>query len=451
MELTVPYNYLPRTYQAANFADYEDRNVTRFMNCWHRRSGKDKTWINFTVMRMLERKGLYFHILPTYTQAKTLIWEGIGKDGFPFIEHFPKPLVLQRNETELKIVLQNGSIWKLAGSDRIDLLVGSNPVGCVLSEFALQTPEAWRLLSPILLENGGWASFIFTPRGKNHAYDLWMKNRDNPRWHASLLTIRETHRDAGGEDGNYIMTKEDVEQEIREGTIDEDTAQQEYYCSFEGTFQGSYYGKILSGLADTHFVRCPYDPRYPVDTVWDLGRSDANSIWFVQSIAGREFRCIDYLQREGEDLGFYIKYVKELPYSYGSHWAPHDIEVAEYSTGTKRIDHAKRLGINFRVVPKVPLQDGIQAVRRILPVTYFDYNKCAVGLDSLANYHKEWDEKKQIFMDNPVHDKWSHGADAFRYFAVICDRIESEHMFQPDRVRVITEFNPFEEEDKELY
>jgi hypothetical protein len=425
MLIRLPHHYSPRSYQRRAFVAYAD-GIRRFMCVWHRRSGKDKTWLNFTICRMMERKGLYAHILPTYKQAKGIIWDGIGADGFGFMEHFPPELVAGKNETELKVELANGSIYRLLGSDNTDQLVGMNPVGLVFSEYAIQDPTAWALLSPILVENQGWASFIFTPRGKNHAFDLWESNKNNPDWYCNLLNIEQTWRDAEGEGGGPVMTLADVEREIASGNIDADTAKQEYYCDFAGTFAGSYYGTLITELHQKDQIRSiVYDPSLPVFTVWDLGRHDATAIWFVQSVRGFEYRIIDYYEEEGYPLDYHIRQVRLKPYVYAEHYAPHDINVTEYTTGVSRIEAARRLGINFWALPKLPIYDGIAAARAVLPKCWFDATKCARGLKALQNYHREYDDKNRVYRDIPVHDWSSHGADAWRYFATALSRLNN--------------------------
>jgi hypothetical protein len=387
----------------------------------------------------MERKGMYAHILPTYKQAKGIIWDGIGADGFRFMDHFPPEIVVGKNETELKLELANGSIYRLLGSDNTDQLVGMNPVGLVFSEYAIQDPQAWALLSPILVENQGWASFIFTPRGKNHAFDLWEANRANPEWSCSLLTIADTRRDAEGESNSPVMTDADVQNEISSGNIDQDTAQQEYYCDFAGVFAGSYYGTIISELYQRNQIRSiPYDPSLPVFTCWDLGRHDATAIWFIQSLRGFEYRVIDYYEEEGYPLDYHIRQVRRKPYVYAEHYAPHDINVTEYTTGVSRFEAARRLGITFRVIPKLPIYDGIAAARAVLPKCWFDSSSCAKGLKALQNYHREYDDKHRVYRDIPVHDWASHGADAWRYFATSVQPIND---YTNDKVVVETDFD----------
>ena len=178
MTITLPHNFKPRKYQLP-FLKAWDSGIKRFILVWHRRSGKDKTVFANLVKKMFERVGTYFYFLPTYTQAKKVIWTGADKDGFRFLDHIPKELIKgEINETEMRVELipppghTSGSIIQLVGADNIDRIVGTNPIGVVFSEYSLMKPKVWEYIRPILAENGGWAVFVFTPRGMNHAWNL---------------------------------------------------------------------------------------------------------------------------------------------------------------------------------------------------------------------------------------------------------------------------------------
>src|SRR6185312_14576271 len=171
--INLPHNFKPRPYQIPVLRAL-DGGAKRVVAVWHRRAGKEKTFINYTAMAAAcDRVGTYFYLFPTYTQAKKAVWDGRDRDGFPFIGHFPPEIVAKKNEQELKITLTNGSIFQLVGSDNIDAVMSTNPIGCVFAEYALQDPRAWDYVRPILRENGGWAIFDFTPRGKNHGYQIY--------------------------------------------------------------------------------------------------------------------------------------------------------------------------------------------------------------------------------------------------------------------------------------
>lgn len=439
LTIKLPHNYAPRSYQLPVFEAYNN-GIKRFILVWHRRSGKDTTFLNFTICRMMERVGQYWHIFPTYAQAKKALWEGFSRESMPLLDHFPDQLVKHRDNNDLKITLVNGSIYQLIGSDQVDSIVGTNPIGLIFSEYSIQAPNVYDLLEPIILENGGWTSFIFTPRGRNHAYDLWEKTKNQPTWFRSMKTVEETERDSSREEGGKVVTSEMLE-EVRMRGADEDFIEQEYYCSFSGSRSGSYYGKeMVKADHEGRICNLPWEPRIPVFTVWDLGFSDATAIWFCQR-TGHEIRLIDYYEASGEGLPHFIKMLRSKGYIYSNHYAPHDIEVHELSSGRSRRDLAFQLGINFVVVPNIPLMDGIDNARATLPRCWFDINKANFGTRCLENYHKEYDEKRQTYKNNPVHDKWSHGADAFRYLCLVADR-ETDSYTRP--LETVTDFEIFE-------
>lgn len=448
INITLPHKFSPRFYQKEVFTEYA-KGARRFVLVWHRRSGKDKTMLNFMITRMLERRGMYWYVLPTYEQARLIIWEGMGSgvnEGMPFLDHFPPELIEYKNEQRLEIGLVNGSIFRLIGSDHVDRIVGANPVGAVFSEYSLQYPAAWEFVAPILLENRGWSSFIFTPRGRNHAYKLWENAQGAKGWFSSIHTVDTTFRDSDGEDGSSVVTEEMLDSERGRG-VDEDLIQQEYYCSFTGYQEGSYYGSVLADLFQANRIReVSWDPKFPVCTAWDLGIADLCSIWFAQKI-GREVMCIDYYQNHSQGLVHYLTICRNKPYLYSRHYAPHDIEVREFTSGKSRRETARDLGFNFVPTPKLSVSEGIDNARAVLPRCYFDKAKCDLGIRALINYRKDFNQKLQTFRPHPVHDKWSHGADAFR---VLCQQIDNENpLTGPLLTHTQNQWNMFEEEKRD--
>lgn len=190
-QITLPHLFTPRDYQIP-FLSAWDSGFKRLILVGHRRLGKDKMVFANLPKKMMERVGTYFYFLPTYTQAKKVIWTGADGAGFRFLDHFPDAIIKNKNETEMRITLVNGSILQLVGADNIDRIVGTNPIGVVFSEYALMKPEVWDYVSPILAENGGWAVFVYTPRGQNHAYELLINGQKNPRWHVEILPVSKT-------------------------------------------------------------------------------------------------------------------------------------------------------------------------------------------------------------------------------------------------------------------
>ena len=413
--VTIPHNFEPRDYQVPLLAAM-DSGYTRGVVVWHRRAGKEKTCLaGVMVKKMLERVGTYFYVFPTFVQGRKVLWDGADKDGFRFLDHVPKELIDSINHTEMKVRLKNGSLLQVVGSDNFNSLMGTNPIGIVFSEYSLQDPICWGYFRPILMENGGWAIFNFTPRGENHAYLLYeLAKADPANWFVSLLTVDDTK----------IVPKDVLERERQEIIrLDGNDAifQQENHCSFTAPISGSYYAaQITKAYRDGRVGRVPHETRLAVDTWWDLGINDRMAIWFTQAV-GQELRVIDYMEGSGQGLPHYIAALKEKPYVFGKHTAPHDIEVRELSSGKTRRDTAAALGIRFEVAPKLPPVEGIDAARALFDKCWFDNEKCRDGLNALKSYRKQYDAKRKTFLNQPYHDWSSNGADAFRYLAVSID------------------------------
>ena len=426
--IQLPYRFEARKYQLPILEAF-DGGYKRIVQLWHRRAGKDKLDINIIARAMQQKVGTYYYFFPTYSQGKKALWENIDNDGFKLLDHFPSELLAGKpNDTEMKLKYKNGSLFQVIGTDNIDSVVGTNPVGCIFSEYSLQSPKAWDFISPILRANGGWAIFNFTPRGRNHAYDLYNIAVKNPAdWFVSKLTVNDTD----------ILTDKDIQKE-RDAGKSEEFIQQEYYCSFTASIQGAYYAKEFD-IADKEgrFSAVPYDPNIPVYTVWDLGISDAMAILFFQ-IVGKEIHLIDSYEKNNEGFPHFVKYVKEKEYIYEKHFAPHDIKVRELMTGKTRQETAKALGIDFDIVPNIGIQNGIDQARALFGRIWIDKDKCKEFLNAIPQYTKEYDEDKKIFKDKPLHDWTSHFADAFRYSAIVIDemtdRMDTVHQFTPNNL-----------------
>jgi len=376
-----------------------------------RRSGKDITALNYMIRRMWEKPGVYFYIFPSYSQAKKVIWDSITSEGIPVLSYFPKELVLQTNSQEMKIrMISKGgktSLFQLVGSDNVDSLVGTNPIGCVFSEYALQDPTAYKYLRPILTANGGWALFASTPRGKNHLWTLYQLAKKSPDWFSYKLTVEDTKH----------ISMDKIEKEREEGIMSEDLIMQEYFCNFEMGIEGSYYSKYIDRLRrENRISTVPWESDFKVHTAWDIGVRDKTSIIWFQNI-GKTVRLIDCYENSKEGLEHYAKVIASKPYLYGTHIAPHDIRVREWGTGITRFEKARQLGINFTVAPMHDISDGIEACRSLFSKLWIDEINCKVLIDSLENYRQEFDSKKKTYRMTPIHDWASHFADSFRYLA----------------------------------
>lgn len=424
--IELPYKWEPRNYQIPLW-NFFATGGKRGVAVWHRRAGKDSLALNWACCAAHQRIGTYWHMLPTANQARKVVWNGIDREGRRMIDQaFPKPLRKRTQNTEMLVELKNGSIWQAVGSDNYDSLIGSNPVGVVFSEYSVADPKAWTYIRPILRENGGWVLFIYTPRGRNHGSRLYEMARHNEAWFCERLMVFNPSKLPLPEDVSITnaLTPEDIQEERAEG-MDEDDIDQEYFCSFDSAIKGSYYGKVMKRLEDQgRFKEGLYDPKLEVHTAWDLGVDDATSIWFVQ-IHGNEYRLIDYYENSGEGLKHYVNVLRgneetslhRGDYMYGKHYLPHDANVKELGTGQSRLETLRELGLRGTIVRKLSVADGIQAVRNILPVCWFDL-KCQRGIDALRQYQREFDDARDTFRSSPLHDWSSHAADAFRYLAI---------------------------------
>lgn len=427
--ITIPHGWSPRPYQEDAW-NYFDNGGKRGLAVWHRRAGKDLLCINLCAKKSVERIGLYWHGFPTYSQGRKIAWEGMTKDGRKFLDHFPAESIERKRDDTMTIDFKWGSRYQVVGFDDPDRLVGANPVGVIFSEWSLCNKAVWNFIQPILAENGGWAFFIFTPRGHNHAHEMYQNALKDPLWFVQVLGVKDTYyykkTDRVRDErpvyvSRPVVTEEDIAQAVKEG-MPEDLVDQEFHVSFDAPIVGSYYGRLMKlALDQGRLGNYPFDPRLPVWTHWDIGIGDQTSIWFTQ-FHFTEIRIIDYLANSGEGLPYYIRKLREkadeLGYMYEGHNAPHDIEVREFTNGKSRLETARNLGLRFKVIPRGDVPTGIDAVRAILPRCYFNLDTCGKGIEALRQYKKAWNEEADCFSDSPLHDWCSHPADAFRTMAM---------------------------------
>lgn len=412
MKINLPHQFEQRHYQEEPWNAIMAPDFMRGIMVVPRRNGKDILCWNALICKAMQKPALYYYMAPYYNQVRQIIWEGFTEQK-RFIDYIPPEIIANKTKLDMRIDLINGSQIKLQGSDTIDRIVGTNPYGIVFTEFSLHKPEAWEYLRPILAENGGWAVFNGTPRGLNHFYDLYNtanKSEGMYRWYVQYLT-----RDDTG-----VPSLEAIEEDRRSGMAEE-TIKQEYYCSFMSGSAGSYYSSLLEEIrAKGHVTRVPYDPRLPVYTAWDIGMHDDTAIWFGQ-VFRNEVRFIDYYQNKNQPLTHYIKVCKEKKYVYDEHFAPHDIEVREYTSGRTRREIALDLGFDFTLTARHMLEDTHELVREIIPLSYFDASLTSEGFNCLMGYCQKFDAKLNYYSDKPQKNWAKHGADAMGIFAANID------------------------------
>ena len=231
-EVTIPHKFTPRDYQRDFFEAMEHDGYKRAILVWPRRHGKDKTCFAFVLRQMMRRVGNYAYIFPTASLARKAAWQNIDADGFKLLDHIPPELIARKQDQSMHLELVNGSTLTFFGSDR-QVSVGTNYIGIVLSEFAIQDPTAWNLLRPVIRQNKGWVVMNSTPRGRNHYHDMYHNAKDNDEWYTSLLTADDTD----------VFTPEDIQAE-RDSGMSEEVIQQEFYCFPSGQFVMTSIGMI---------------------------------------------------------------------------------------------------------------------------------------------------------------------------------------------------------------
>ena len=410
-------HFVPRDYQIPILKAL-DKGCRKVLAIMPRRCGKDITALNYMIKRMVQEPGVYFYIFPTYSQAKKVIWDSITNEGQKVLDYFPSDLIIKKNSQEMKIRLRclNGkeSIFQLIGSDNYDALMGTNARGFVFSEYALQNPDAFLYLRPIITANRGWCLFLSTPRGKNHLFDLYQTARSSPDWFCYKLTVDDTKH----------LSAEEIEIERKE--MSEDMIQQEYFTSFEMGVEGSFYNKYLEKcFLEKRIGEVPLHTDYKVHTAWDIGVGDKTVIIFFQKI-GSAIHIIDCYENSGKGLEHYAEVLSSRFYSYGTHIAPHDIRVREWGSGITRLEKAENFGIHFEISKNISILDGIEAARTLFSRLWIDQKKCRALIDALENYRSEYDPKKRTYHSRPLHNWSSHFADAYRYLAIAEKDIEEE-------------------------
>jgi hypothetical protein len=419
----VIHEFRVRWYQADFYRALTEGKVDRAIAIWHRRAGKDEIVLNATRENLFKRPGSYWHCFPAYKQARKAIWNGVnahtGKRRID--EAFPPAIRKRVNDDDMFIEFANGATWQLLGSDNFDSHVGAGAVGIAYSEWALCNPAAWAYHSPMIRESGGYAAFITTPRGNNHAkrmFDTAQKNPDT--WFSQLLSVEDT-----GALTQAQLTEALAEYVDLHGMdLGRALYEQEYLCSFAGATVGAIYGaEMARAEREGRMLPVEIDRDEPVHTVWDLGKAVNNPIWCFQVIAGRP-RIVDFWIPTSEDLDDWCAWLDERGY-HGNDYVPHDIVTTEWGSKKTRIERLRERGRKPVRLPRVSVADGWQAGRMAINLALFHQQddderseRVADGLDGLKAYRREWDDERKRFSDNPVKDYAEHIGSAWRYLGL---------------------------------
>jgi phage terminase large subunit len=399
-EIVIPYK--PREHQLKVHDLLEGKRFAVVVA--HRRFGKTVAALNHLIREAVlndKETPRYAYIAPTYGQAKRVAWDYLVK--------YTDPLGGTNNISELRVDFWGRRI-QLYGSDNPDSLRGQFFDGVIIDEVGDQNPKIWTdIVRPALTDRKGWCLFIGTPKGHNHFKELRDRAEKEDGWGLLEFKASETG------------VVDEVELKAAKNEMGEDKYRQEFECSFDAAVEGSYYGQILNELEEKkHMQEIPREEISRTFTAWDLGMGDSTSIWVAQ-LVGTEVRLIDYYENHGVGLDHYVKWIRDNDYIKAQHILPHDVRVRELGTGKSRLEMLEEAGLEVKIAPRMGLDDGIQAVRRLLPRCWFNVPKVQNGLNCLRNYRRDYDEKRKIFYERPLHDWSSHGSDSFRYLALGLD------------------------------
>jgi phage terminase large subunit len=405
--IELPYRFTPREYQKPLWRAIVEQGKKRAVCVWHRRAGKDKTFLNILVAKAMETMGNYAYYFPTATLGRKALWDNIdANSGMRVIDHLPPQILAKSNEQQMKLTLVNGSTIQVLGTETLDV-VGGNPIGVIFSETAQHRPDAWDYIRPILAENGGWAIFNGTPRGRNWFHKLLLNAEQDPSWFAQRLTVEDTG----------AISQEDIEAERRAG-MSEDMIRQEFYCDFNAANPGAIYARLVEQARQSGRIKDIPIADVLVHTSWDLGSPANTTVWYWQ-VVGAEIRVIDCdVGLPFETLTARISHMMKKDYNYGTHFLPHDAAQTERS-GKTFVSEIQAAGLkNVRVLPVcVDIWLGINGLKGLFPAMSFHSERCAKGLDALEAYRTKEVEIGKIISSQPVHDWSSHTADALRYMA----------------------------------
>ena len=325
-----------------------------------------------------------------------------------------KSQIIGRNGSRFLFLGLSNNISKVKSYEGLDV--------CWVEEAESVSYTSWETLIPTVRKKGSEIWVSFNPNDEMD--DTYQRFVVNPPPDSYVKKV------------NYNQNPWFPEELEKERVYLKDKNEDLYNHVWEGEVlsnrDGAYYAKFI---ANDQIMDFAVEPNILVDTYWDLGMSDSTCIFLVQQI-GMEIRVVDCYENQGEGLQFYVNWLHEWKAKhqavFGDHYAPHDIQVRELGTGKSRLETARKLGIHFRVVRRLTIEDGIHAARAILPKCYFHKTNCKDGLQALRRYRKEFDEKKGVYKTHPLHDWSSHYADAFRYFAIAFrDRSKQERVGQP--------------------
>ena len=400
--------YEPR----AKMVEFHQRTQRYAFLICHRRYGKTVACIGELVIRALytkKKNAQYAYVCPFRSQAKAVAWQ--------YLVDMTQGIATEVKVSELSVKLPNGAkIW-LSGSDNINALRGLYLDGCVLDEFAQCRQDLLdAVIQPCLLDRKGWLVIIGTAYGRlNQFYDYYEKSKEDEEWYHADIKVY----DSG------VIDPDEIER--IKNAVSGPKFEQEFCNNFSAELVGTYYASIINEIETVGQVNgtVPWQPDLKVQVAFDIGRGDNTVAWFWQETP-HGVHVIDFYTNNGEQAQHYIKMLQDKSYDYSRIHLPHDAKAKTFATNKSALEQfmdgfADREA-QISIVPKLSVEDGIEAARQLLKFTHFDYDRCYYGVECLRVYRKKWDEVNQCFMKTPLHDYSSDAADAFRYMAVMANK-----------------------------
>ncbi len=411
-EVCIPY--APRSVFAAFHASLKRWAVLVV----HRRGGKTVAAINHLIRGALtctKRAPRFAYLAPFRQQAKTIAWE--------YLKYYSSPIPgIKISEGELYVEYPNGARVTLYGADNFEALRGIYLDGVVPDEPADMDEEVWSsILRPALADRQGWCVWIGTPKGRNAFYRLYARALNDPEFFTMRLAASDSK----------ILPE--TELRSARNAMSEAAYNREFECSFDAAIEGAIYGELIDKLrGQNRIADFPPETSVPAHTFWDIGMSDYGCVWLMQ-FHGRDIMLLDYISASGQPASWYCAKVLEWERTHNVkvryNYMPHDANNRDKGSGKTYVQSSQDAGLSgIRVVPRTPdVWLGINEARQLIPRFFIHSKNCGKedltekgvpsGIDCLEYYHRKEETVNGTLAEMPVHDEFSHGADALRTMA----------------------------------
>lgn len=325
--------------------------------------------------------------------------EALGLTGFYEIT---QASIRGKNGTEFSFVGLKNNVANVKSYEGVDI--------CWVEEAQTVSRLSWNVLIPTIRKEGSEIWISFNPELETD--ETYQRFVVNPPADAIVIKINWS------DNPWFPETLRSEKDALKARDLEAYNQVWEGLC--RQTVDGAIFAKEMQQAElEGRISKVPYDATKPVHAVFDLGWADNTAIWFLQFV-GMETRLIRYIEDNQKTMSHYLATMQTFGYVYDTIWLPHDAESKTLAAQGRSIDDIVRAaGYKTQIMPRVPIVDSINAARTIFPSVWFDRENCAEGLACLRHYRYEVDPDTGQFSRNPLHDQYSHGADAFRYIALM--------------------------------